>query len=394
MQRAKTPLSQELITTAENILSETFGRLIQLDEGEDLQGGTRSYVYRFNILNISSDMPESVIVKQAKSSEKSVYDPDKATIPAWTFFNEWASLQFLGEIAHGNSFGPRFYGGDRAVGLIVMEDLGRGTRLDQLLMDNNPSAAESALIEFATIHGRLHAKAMNRQDEFNHLRTSLGPTVLEDGHYTYDWLIPTFYQTIDLLDVTPTPGVTRELAMLKASITQPGPFLTFVQQDSCPDNCLFTNSALRLLDFEGGRFDHALKGGVYGRMRFPTCWCVYQLPEHIPLQMETAYRTELVKGCSAAADDMLFYRAVAEACVYWLIEWYQINPLSKILEKDRFIVAATGRQRHLMRSDVVAETTEKFGHMEATGATIRAMTVKMRELWTNMEETSYYPAFR
>ena len=51
-------------------------------------------------------------------------------------------------------------------------------------------------------------------------------------------------------------------------------------------------------------------------------------------------------------------------------------------------------QRYLMRSDVVVKTTEEFGHMKAIGATTRAMAVKMRQLWPDVEETPYYPAFR
>ena len=394
MQRPNTPPSQNLITTAEQVLSKTFGSTIRLGEGEDLHGGARSSVYRFDILNRPLDTSKSIIVKQAKSSQQGTYNPDKATIPAWTLFNEWASLQFMSDIASDEtSLGPCFYGGDRAVGLIVMEDLGPGIRLDQLLMGNDPTAAGTALIEFATIHGRLHTQAIGRQIEFQRLREALGPSVLEDGHYTYDWLALTFYQTCKLLDVTPKSGVEAELEMLKASMLHPGPFLTFVQQDSCPDNCLFNASGLRLLDFEGGRFDHALKGGVYGRMRFPTCWCVYQIPDDILTRMEVAYRIELMKGCVEAANDTLFYHAVVEACIYWMIESYKMDPLAKNLEKDRLIAAATGRQRYLMRSDVVVKTTEEFDHMKAIGATIRAMAIKMRQLWPDMEETPYYPAF-
>jgi hypothetical protein len=135
---------------------------------------------------------------------------------------------------------------------MVMEDLGAGKRLDHDLMENDPFAAASALIEFATIHGRLHAATIGRQDEFNQLRESLGPSLLEDGHHTYEWLIPTFDQTAELLGISPEPGVAQELNELKESLLHPGPFLSFIQNDSCPDNCLFRDSTLRLLDFEGG----------------------------------------------------------------------------------------------------------------------------------------------
>ena len=55
MQRPKAPPSQETITIAENILSETFGGKIRLNEGEDLQGGIRMNVYRFIIIQHFAD---------------------------------------------------------------------------------------------------------------------------------------------------------------------------------------------------------------------------------------------------------------------------------------------------------------------------------------------------
>ena len=152
---------------------------------------------------------------------------------------------------------------------------------------------------------------------------------------------------------------------------------------------------MRLLDFEGGMFSHALKEGVYGRIHFPTCWCVYRMPEHVPLRMEEAYRAELVKGCPAAADDRLFYRAVVDACALWMLDWYHEFPLAQLLEQDRMIVTSTVRQRFLMRSEILARTTEEFGHLEAFGETVRAIATKLSEVWTPDEYAMpYYPAFR
>jgi len=64
------------------------------------------------------------------------------------------------------------------------------------------------------------------------------------------------------------------------------------------------------------------------------------------------------------------------------------------LENDVFIVAATSRQRYLLRSQIVAQTTEEIGHMEAIGATIGAMAAKMRVLWPDAADVAAYPAFR
>jgi hypothetical protein len=117
------------------------------------------------------------------------------------------------------------------------------------------------------------------------------------------------------------------------------------------------------------------------------------MPEYIPLRMETAYRTELIKGCPEAKDEKLFSSAVAEACVYWMIRWYQMDPVANSLENDVFLVAATSRQRHLLRSRIVAQTTGEAEHMEAIGATIGAMATKMSALWPDAADIPAYPAF-
>src|SRR5215831_19388188 len=90
--------SFETITLAEKLLAALFGGRVRLDEGEDLGGSKRTSVARFKILEGPGNVPASVIVKHAHSTNDAVYDPQTGTIPAWTFLNEWASLQFLGQI--------------------------------------------------------------------------------------------------------------------------------------------------------------------------------------------------------------------------------------------------------------------------------------------------------
>ena len=394
MQPPEQLLAPEALASAERLLSGALGARVRFNAGEQLQDGVRAQVYRLQLLAQAGQAPASVIVKQVKSTERNPYEPDNATIPAWTFFNEWASLQFLKELAPRASVGPRLYGGDRALGLLVIEDLGAGTRLDHFLLGSDPVMAEVGLIAYAARHGRLHATTIGHEAEFTRLRAALGPARLADEADIHERLAAAFSQTAELLGVTPAPGAEQELEQMLTVMEQPGPFLAFVQGDACPDNCLFSDSAVRLLDFEGGGFSHALKAGVYGRMHFPTCWCVYRLPPAIPPRMEAAYRDALVQGCPAARDDARLSRAVAEACVYWLLRWWQMNPLARILAEDRSVIAATDRQRHLLRADVAAQTTEEVGHLEAMGATIGAMAARMRARWPETEEMPLYPAFR
>jgi|GEM_PF-7131330 len=116
-------LSAELIDCVEHMLNERFSDSIRVESAQELQDGIRSRVYRLSLHSQSDNSAKSVIVKQVKSTEREPYIPDDAIIPTWTFFNEWASLEFLAESAE--KIAPSFYGGDRA---------------------SDPVAAESALI--------------------------------------------------------------------------------------------------------------------------------------------------------------------------------------------------------------------------------------------------------
>lgn len=200
MRQLDLPPSPELIVTAQRILSQHFGAPIRLGAGEDLHGGTRALVYRFPVLDGPASAPPTLIVKQARSTSKAVYHPDSATMPAWTFLNEWASLEFLNNLAPEAAFAPRFYGGDRASGVIIMEDLGYGQRFDQVLAGSDPLAAQAALLEYAAQHGRLHAATTGKQHAYQTLRDALGPSALADDYYSYRWLAPTFYQTFQSLN--------------------------------------------------------------------------------------------------------------------------------------------------------------------------------------------------
>ena len=137
---------------AEKILAERFGGTVKLvAEKDGLGGSDRSNVFRCKISDAPSGAPESVIVKQAVARGDETYDIDSPEWgPAWRLFNDWAGLQFLSDVSDGNSPAPNFYGGDRESGIIVIEDLGNGKRLDHLVLGDDPVEAENGLIELAT----------------------------------------------------------------------------------------------------------------------------------------------------------------------------------------------------------------------------------------------------
>jgi hypothetical protein len=108
------------------ILAETFGGPVMLGAGQEPKHGSgRSSVLRYPVLDGPDGAPASVIIKQVKPHEDEPYDPDAADGPAMRLFNEWAGLQFLSALALPEAQAPRFYGGDRTIGLIVRKILAR-----------------------------------------------------------------------------------------------------------------------------------------------------------------------------------------------------------------------------------------------------------------------------
>jgi hypothetical protein len=336
--------------------------------------------------------PGSVIVKRAISAS---FDPDTANEAAWLLFNEWASLQFLGEIGSPEHLAPSFYGGDRSAGIFVMEDIGNGTRLDHLLLGHDPEAAASGLMAYASIHGRLHALSMTNREKYQHMREALGPTTpLPVDYYSYDWLKPALHTLAEQLNEPVQAAVDDEIEALREMLLYPGPFLGFMQVDACPDNHLLAGDNWRMIDFEGAHYGHVLLEGAYCRMPMPTCWCVYRLPQHIMQRAEAAYRAELAQSCPEALDDSLFGQGMVGASIAWASGFGRfMRPLEKMLIEDRTLIALSDRQRYLLYLNNAASSSVEFGQMSATGTLLQALTAKLSARWPEAVDPPYYPAF-
>lgn len=386
-------LRAELAEAVTEILEQASGGKVRLGEATDLGGSNRSEVWRLQLTKKPEGVPSSVIVKQAHATGEEVYDPETPTMPALTLFNEWASLQFLGEVFADAPLAPTFYGGDRELGFFISEDLGSGKRLDTFLLDKDAEAAERALLEYASLQGRMHAGTAKHLKEFETRRNALGPRDFDsDPFYKYDWLASTLKQICETLDVSLMRGTLTDLAELQKNLLENKPFPAFTQSDCCPDNCVWVGDKLRLLDFEGGGAKPALLDGVYGRMLFPTCWCASQIPLEIITKMETDYRTELKRGFSQATHDKHFYPAVVEACVFWVLS--NLNLLfADVVEKDVTMKLASVRQRLLARTQIAAEATAEYQHLEAIGKTFSRIAQKLGENWPETEKLPLFPAF-
>jgi hypothetical protein len=156
---------------------------------------------------------------------------------------------------------------------------------------------------------------------------------------------------------------------------------------------LIRGDHLRLFDYEFGGYRHALLDGVYGRIRFPTCWCVGDIPEPVVERMEAAYRKELAEAHPAVEDDALYHQAVAEACGCWLL-----NNLGGmypgIMEEDGQWGIATYRQRLMKRLEVFIRLSEKARRLEGLRAVSENLLERLPERWGGeVPQLQSYPAF-
>ena len=160
---------------AEKLLTDTYKQEVRLKSGAKEGLSERTHVHRLDVVAGPEAMPPALILKQAKALQDQPYDPDKAGEPAAPLFNEWAGLQFLGQVCQEPLPIPRFYGGDRQAGFILMEDFGLGARLDHCLSGEDGALAERTMVALSQTVGRMHAYSIGKESEYKKIRDGLGP---------------------------------------------------------------------------------------------------------------------------------------------------------------------------------------------------------------------------
>jgi hypothetical protein len=415
-------LLKSILATTEYVLSQAWGGPVRLEARDHrasvpplgtwqfpLNGHARphSRVMRCTVMAAPGYVPATVIVKSfqecAWKELRGAYDPDdqQQGSTAWRFFNEWAGMQFVESLPCERLLAPRVYGGDRAAGLVVMEDLGEDGCLADLLFGADPVRAEAGLIEAAATVGQLHAASLGRAEEYRGLRASLGP---------YDWDFPwnrpqllrqaieelkrKFQDVYDSVEVPIPAGMEREWSTV-LTLVEPGTLYAF-SGDLAPDHHRYVDGRPRFIDFEDGKFQQPLFDAAVGRFVFPSSSLVNRLPVDVARKMEEAYRAELVKSCPKAEDDHWFHTTLVTTCGGFIVSQLATSgrPLADDLKEDRPWGLASMRQRRLLHLEALAAMTEEFGHLEVLGGLARALSARLRTLWEDVAELPLYPAFR
>ena len=385
---------------AETLLTGAWGGHVRLTAPEPLRKpGYRNQIVRFGIADAPAGSPATVIVKIAQGTPEEPYDPanDVPESPAWRFYNEWAGNRFLNGVA-GPPLNARLYGGDKATGLFVLEDLGKPSSLADAMQQTDPDRLRDALFRYAKGLGQLHAATRGHENEFLELRRErAGSKASVPEPVGVEWLrdsVTAFRGHAGALGVILPAEWDAEAAIVVGLLDNPGAFSAFSPGDTCPDNHrLMEDGSLRFFDFEFAGFGHALRDAAYLCVPFPTCWCVNRLPGDLSQELVQAYRTELSASCPEAGDDRTFGLGLAAACAYWTVTTVGWSA-KEALEKDSQWGIATERQRIPFRLDNFARIADQTKNFPAMAHVARALAEKFRALWPDTEEMSLYATFR
>ena len=289
---------------------------------------------------------------------------------------------------------PRFYVGDRAFGFFILEDLGPHCSLVEPLLEEDAASTATALLTFATCLGKLHAATRSQSARFESLCHDLDPKagLFASTGAEFSERTKQLQAGLERLEVRIEASFPQELETVSSTIERPGPFFTYIHGDPCPDNVLLTGEQVHFIDFEFGRFGHALIDATYGQMMFPTCWYANLLPHALISQMESAYRSEFVKGCPEAQEDSVFETALVRVCAFWLLNtlgWH----LESALREDRTWGIATIRPRLIARLEGFLTLAGELAQLLAVRGMAERLLEVLRERWPEAQPLPLYPAF-
>jgi hypothetical protein len=398
---------QAIIQSAASLLSSYFqqkihfSKVIQLSEAE-----RRNLILRLIIDNASTNMPQSIILKQTVLENKDESESENLS----RFARDWAGIEFLTQI--GGHYAPIFYAGSLEYKFILIEDLGEAhpslvgplTRAPSPL---NRQKARTALETYITTIGKMHADASGKSHLFYNLLKKVYPQAELVHRLPANNIDYTLEQFKKLIDIKEVDELRQELNIIHDFVNQPSEFYTLLHGDICPDNVYFQGNQMRLIDFEYGNFGNALIDGVFLRMCMPSCWCAKATPNDILNQMETIYRLELKNKIPLAHNDAAYFKNFVFACAYWIIR--SMITLDKFDLIDHELIGNNGplepdslwepeknasRPRILSRLQTfisVATECELLPHFRL--ATSMLLTY-LEQIWSETDFLELYPVFR
>ncbi|QGK69648.1 hypothetical protein GIY23_09075 [Allosaccharopolyspora coralli] len=310
----RVPASSEVsdtLRTAEAVLSKRAGASVRLADAEDLGGSERSVVMRVRVAETPFELPRTLVVKHyGEHPEWERSDP---------FAHEAASCQLATALPPEIRVGPELIAHDVQERLLVLEDLGKGSTLADVLFADDPRAAERALLGWARSLGRMHTSQAGREADFEALMRRLGASswqdpVADDIRRALDELPALFDQLLSV----PTSDPVRQRMHGAAELLGSTRYRSFSPSDICPDNSLVTGNGVRFLDFEWGCVRDIVLDAAYLQFPFPSSWCSYAMPENLGESLLATWRSEVVEVWPDLDDDAVLLPRLFDAHLLWV----------------------------------------------------------------------------
>lgn len=314
------------------------------------------------------------------------------------FHGEQAALEFLTVI--GSAAGPRLLAADNEAGILVMEDLGRGPALEDLLVGSNASVASHGLVAFASALGQMHAATVGHAEEYYQLRSRYGPvdpafdrvSILDIG-LERSWRQLQEITASHSYFPPPNSDVGKDVDEILRVLSEPGPYLAFSNGDTSPANCRMSDDNLRFLDFEHGCFRHALLDVAALRFPFPACPCWSHLPEDVGRRAEDAYRKEMARHCPDVLDQAGYAHGLTSACAAWTM--VRMVRLPKLEQAD--VPQPMGFSRRGQLLDTITTTvncSQQSRSLQSLASWFATVSEALRARWPHLPSTQpFYPAF-
>jgi hypothetical protein len=363
--------------------------------GHEIDAGSRRSVTLRARAERRAEDPVDVVVKLTLGSRDG-------------FVRERAALGLVAE--HGLPGAVRMLGWWGDPPLVVLQDLGHGPSVADLLLGDDPDQAERALLDWAATVGSLQAATSRLGDEFRaRLLDPAGiPAARSDRSRRSapsDVLSRWVTEAADILEellrplrIRPAAAALDELGGLLARLDPHSAGAGgLVAGDTCPDNALYVDGRLSLIDFEAAAHRHVAWEAAYLLVPWPTCWCSWALPAAAVANALTVWREAVAPAIPAVAEDS-FADDLACATIAWTFVSLTFLLSPAITEADGATpTTAFGRSRPDPRSLVLHRLRVAADYPTATLPALRDLAEQAHDacshLWGN-HALDLAPAFR
>ncbi len=354
-------------SATERLLSDLFGVAVSITASEHLAPWS---VKRCHLSGGSEGLPASVIVKWLRSH------PQGLRTQLSQVHTEHAALEFLTGLGVG--LAPELLAADDAAGVLVLEDLPDSAPLYDLLARDDPLAT-TGLSAFARTLAALHAATVGLENSYYERRRAFGPADPlgeRERFLGHGWReTPALVEA--MLGVPLGVDVERDIAVVLATLSGPGPFLAFSNGDAGPNNFMFDGVGGRLIDFEFAGYRHACADAVCLFVPGPA-WIT--VVDATASGLEAQYREVLCQAVPQAGDDRHFGLGIAAASLAYAIQ--RLNRLSFLDARSPGDHSRVQRVAALEQAAAVADTHRSLTHLSGWASRVAAA---LRRRWPDTD---------